>query len=302
VTLRWAAVEGGAVALLAVACTAYLLWLPATRVDEADYRGVARVLAAEARPGDAVLLYPWWTERARAFVPDGLPVVGYLDSDTDDLVYHPRVWLLAQPNLPRSDLRGFLARFGERREPMGPSRSFGNLELRLYSNGRYRPRAFSGEAALDRASVYLEAVDGRRAACRWNGRAHECPNGHVVEVSWREVRYRPLRCLAFDAPGGGTKLVLELSADQTRGARRAALQAGLIWEYAAYKGDVSSTEVGLDVAGDTSTVTIPPGEEGVHRLERAVPPEGAGVRAWVRAENPRARHVCVVLDGFGGEP
>ena len=37
------------------------------------------LLAAERQPGDVVLLAPWWTERARIFVPEGLPVVGYAE-------------------------------------------------------------------------------------------------------------------------------------------------------------------------------------------------------------------------------
>src|SRR5260370_27795983 len=100
--------------LLVVALGAlyFQLSLPGMLATEQAYREVAAVLANEGREGDVVLLHPWWTERARLFVPKAIPVVGYLGSDGDPLSSYSRIWWLAQPRLPRSDLcgceRGFL--------------------------------------------------------------------------------------------------------------------------------------------------------------------------------------------------
>ena len=72
--------------------------LPARLPSKSDYRQLASVLEAEAQPGDVLLVYPWWAERARLFVPDSLPVVGCLGSEHNPLVDHPRIWVLAQPD------------------------------------------------------------------------------------------------------------------------------------------------------------------------------------------------------------
>ncbi len=108
---RWPLVEGGILAAVAVGCLAFQLWLPSTHVAEADYAAVAQVLEREAQPGDAVLLAPWWTERARIFVPARVPVTGYQGSDGDDLERAPRVWVLSQPGLPRAGMDAFWAAF-----------------------------------------------------------------------------------------------------------------------------------------------------------------------------------------------
>ena len=73
------------VLVVAIVCLGFQLWVPSTHVAEADYQAMANVLAAERQPGDVVLLAPWWTERARIHVPEGLPVVGFQGSDGEAL-------------------------------------------------------------------------------------------------------------------------------------------------------------------------------------------------------------------------
>ena len=70
-------------------------------VAEIDYQAVAAVLESEGKPGDVVLLHPWWTERARIYVPERVPVVGYQGSESDPLELHPRIWVLSQPRMDR---------------------------------------------------------------------------------------------------------------------------------------------------------------------------------------------------------
>src|SRR5262245_21658312 len=100
--------EGLLLTAVALLCVAFQIRMPSRLPDESEYREVEKVLAAEAQPNDVLLLHPWWTERARVFAPDALQVVGYQDSDRDDLEQHPRIWVLAQPDLPRASMDDFM--------------------------------------------------------------------------------------------------------------------------------------------------------------------------------------------------
>ncbi len=290
--------EGLVIAVVAVACLVFQIWLPTTHVSEADYQAVAQVLGAEAQPGDVVLLSPWWTERARIYLPESVPVTGYLGSDHDALELHPRIWLLSQPSLPRSNMGEFMSIFGPQRTETGTERRFGNLSLRLFTNGRAKPVRFSATASLPNAKVYLEQRDGSRVPCQWTGRSHRCPNGGEVLPEWRELKYQPRKCLRFFPPGGGGKLVAEF--EHVPAADSLVLMGGYIWEHAVHLDGVSQTDLGLEVNGQTSVLPLPPGTDGVQRVERRSTPEGANVRVWVTAANPNDREVCFELYGFGG--
>lgn len=291
-----ALIEGAVLAAVGAACLAFQLWLPSTRVDEADYEAVARALEAERQPGDVVLLAPWWAERARLHVPAGLPVVGYLRSDGDDLKRHPRVWVLSQPRLPNAQLGEFERAFLPGRAPLGEARRFGNLALQLYQNGRARPVAFDAAEALPRAQVYLEQPDGTRQPCAWSGAGHRCPNGRVVAREWHEVRFQPLDCVRLDAPGGATRVVVEF--DGVPATATLGLEGGYFWEFGAHAS--TSSTLGLEVNGVTHALDLPNLVEKLHRLE--VPGGGGRVRLWLSSPSPVARHVCATLAGFGGAP
>ncbi len=298
---RWALAEGAALFLVALGALAFQLWIPGTHVAEADYRAVASVLEQEAQPGDVVLLFPWWTERARIDMPSRIPVVGYQGSDGDDLLHHPRIWLLSEPRLPGSKEGAFETAFSPGRAPVGSERRFGNLSLRAYTNGRYRPLAFSAMAGLGGAQVYLEEPGGARRACAWNGRAHQCPNGKSVAVEWHEVHFRPLRCLRLDAPGGATRLVMELP--PVPAADSVVVEAGYIGERAAdQRGSVTDSQLTLEVNGSPTGLLLPAGVERVHRLDHPAVPAGATVRLSLQSDNAQGREVCAVLDGFTRTP
>lgn len=297
--LKPALVEGLVIALVGLGCLAFQLWLPSTHVAEADYQAVAQVLGAEAAAGDVVLLYPWWAERARMYLPESVPITGYLGSDGDALELNPRIWLLAQPNLPRSNVGEFFKTFGPGRTEVGGERRFGNLSLRLFTNGRAQQVRFSANSALASAKVYLEQ-NGTRAFCEWNGRSHRCPNGGEVLPEWRELKYQPRKCLRFFPPGGGARLVAEF--ENVPAADSLVLLGGYIWEHAVHQAGVTRTDLGLEVDGQTSILGLPPGTDGVQRLERKATPAGATVRVWVTAANPNDREVCFELYGFGATP
>ncbi|MEW5738581.1 MAG: hypothetical protein AB1938_06620 [Myxococcota bacterium] len=297
---RWPLVEGAVALAVALWALGFQVWLPSTHVAESDYQAVAQVLAKEALPGDVVLLHPWWTERARIYVPEGLPVVGHLFSDSDDLVQHPRIWVLDQPRLPRNDEGGFEQKFLPSRTKTGDARDFGNLRLTLFTNGRYRPLAFSARALLPQLSVYLEGPDGSRQSCPWTGALHRCPNGKVVAAEWHEVHFQPRPCLRFDPPGGATKLVVELP--PVPAADEVVLHTGYTWERAAYKDGVTGSEVGLEVNGRVAPLSVPAGVEALWTVQQPGAPEGAKVRAWVQAQNPHARELCLEVYGYRRAP
>lgn len=295
--------------LVALVCLAFQLRLPSRLPSEEDYRQVSTWLAAEAQPGDAVLLFPWWTERARLYLPPGLPVYGYWGSDRDDLDAHPRVWVLGQPELPRSGEADFLAAFAPRRRALGPPRQAGRLVLTLYENGRYRPRRFTATESFERARVYLESPEGTRRECRFDGRAHRCPGAPHLYVApeWHELNSEPRRCLWMHPPGGAERLVAEFPQVPAGTALR--LEGGIVFEYA-HRRDLGQARLGVDDAGTGERlleVVLPPGLEGVQRAVRELPPgPGRAVKVWVQADNPHLRQVCLEVQALepaaGGRP
>ena len=272
--------------------------MPGKAVAEADYQAVAQVLESEGKSGDVVLLYPWWTERARLFLPERIPIVGYQGSDADPLELNPRIWLLSEPNLPRSDLSAFLKSFSPSRTEAGPSRSFGNLTLQRFDNHRYRPMTLNFASLLSTAQVYVEGPDGSRAACQWDGKGQRCPNGSEVIEEWHEILFAPHACLRFYPPGGPSKLVAEFSGVPAAGA--VVLRAGLTWDRGWFRNpEFTPTDVGVDLNGQPAAlVTIKPGDQGVRAAEGPPIPAGSTVRIWSRAQNAAYRELCVELYGL----
>jgi len=289
---RLSLAEGVVLALVAIVCLTFQLWLPTTHVAESDYQAVAQVLASERQPGDVVLLAPWWTERARLFVPDGLPVVGYQGSDGDALERFPRIWVLSQPNQPRAGIGAFERAFLPSRTALGEVRSFGNLRLRLYQNGRYRPQVLDAADMLPTAQVYLEAPDGSRQPCQWTGNGHRCPNGKVVAKEWHEVHFAPYQCLKLEAPGGPTRVVVEFTSPA---ADFSAIEAGYIWEYGSFLENMTPSNLVLEVNGQSQVLELLTGDELMHRREGPAIAEGSKVRIAFSSQNPYARVACVVM-------
>jgi hypothetical protein len=277
-------------AVVALGCVIFQLRMPSRTVAEADYQAAAQVVDAEAQPGDVVLLNPWWTERARIYLPERIPVVGYLDSNQDPLELHPRIWVLSQPRMGPALVTA--------NTPAGPARAFGNLELQLYENRQYRSPRWDARAALAGAKVFFENAQGARGECRWDGRAHRCPNGTEVVTEFHEVKAQPLQCIKFFPPGGDAKLVAEFSNVPAAGSL--ALRAGLIWDRGWFKmPELTPVELGVEINGNAAgSLTIPVGVEGLLRLEGPPVPADATVRLWSRSRNPAHREVCLELFGL----
>jgi hypothetical protein len=283
-------------------CLWFQLWLPGQLPKDEDFRALAKAIDEQAQPGDAVLLFPWWTEHARIFVPERVPVIGYIGSDSDDLENHPRVWVVAQPRLPRTDASAFHAAFDAKRTLVGAERSFGPLSLSLYQNGRASKVVFSAVDSLAGARVYVRAPDGNQQPCTWDGKQHRCPNGGVVAAQWHDIKFQPRRCVRFYPPGAANRLVAEFPSAPATTAWR--LNAGMIWDRGWFHDrPLSVTQVEVEENGKRlGGLSIPPGLEGLQRTLTGGTPEGATVAVTVQADNPELRESCFELFGFAGAP
>lgn len=295
---RWAELA----TLLAVALWAlvFQLRLPGRLPTEADHRAAAAHLGAHARPGDVVVLWPWWTERARLFLPEGLTVHGYQGVEQDDFTAAPRIWVLAQPSLPRAGVTAFEDAFLPGRLRSGEAVRFGPLELTLYENRRHRPVLFSAADALQRATVYVEGPAGR-LPCRFDGRAHRCPGGATAATEWHEVRFEPRRCV-FVPPPAGARLVAEFA--DVPAAAALVLEAGFTWDRGFHHGpQLTPAFVRVETgAGGPPLldVAVPVGQEGLQRGEVTGTAPGL-LRLSVEARNPELRDLCVDLFAYGPE-
>ena len=288
-----------ALVIVALFGLGFQLQLPRAFPSDADYRAVAGALAAARAPGDVVLLHPWWTERARLFLPPELSVVGYLGDTADDSIEHPRVWVLANERLPRTPDADFRHNFLPDRTPAGELRQFGPLTLTSYRNGRARRVPLSLVDALDRLEVSVEGPGEAGAQpCRRSGARVQCPFDASVEVAWHEVLYQPVRCLYLLPPSGGRTLSVRLP--DAPAADALLLEAGITWEHAWIPGR-SDVQLRLESPAGTLISKIPGGHEGFVRAE--TPAVAAG--PWtlrITTANPHDRQTCVRLRALGGPP
>jgi len=284
-----------ALVLVALLGLGFQLQLPRAFPSDADYRALAEALAAARAPGDVVLLHPWWTERARLFLPPELPVVGYLGDTADDLIANPRIWVLANERLPRTPDADFRRNFLPDRTPTGEPRQFGPLTLTAYRNGRARPVVLSSIDAFDRLEVSVEDAGASPQPCRRSGARMLCPSDASVEVAWHEVLYQPVRCLFVVPPSGGRTLAIQLP--DAPAADSMLLEAGITWEHAWLRGR-ADVQLRLDSPAGSLHLRLPGAHEGFVRGQS--PASGPG--PWtlrVQTSNPQDRQVCVRLRGLG---
>jgi hypothetical protein len=292
---RLAVAEGAGFVLVAVLALGFQAWLPRVLPDDTDDRALSAVLQTEAQPADVVLLHPWWTERARLFLPEGLPVVGYLGDEGDALLEHPRVWLLAQTALPRTKQSAFAEAFLPGRTELGPERHFGPYTLALYRNGRSRPVRFAAAEALTRATAAVDTPGTAPLPCSADGARFHCPGGARVEAGLHEVLYRPSQCL-FVVPPGGPGAV-EITFDGVPPAAALRLEAALIWEHAWKHGGnltpLHASVADADTGAVLASVSVELGREGFVAAEAK---GGAQrLRLRVQSDNAHEREACIQL-------
>lgn len=292
---RLAVAEGAGFALVAVLALGFQLWLSRVLPDDTDDHALAAVLQTEAQPGDVVLLHPWWTERARLFLPEELPLVGYLGDEGDALLEHPRIWVLAQKDLPRTPESTFAKGFLPGRTQLGPERRFGPYSLALYKNGRARAVRFAAAQALKQATASVETPGAAAVPCQPEGAGFRCPAGARVESSLHEVLYRPSQCL-FVVPPGGPGAV-EVTFDDVPPAATLRLEAALIWEHAWKHGSpitpLHASVSDADSGAVLASLSVEPGREGFVVAEAK---GGAHrLRLRVQSDNAHEREACIQL-------
>lgn len=253
-----------------------------------DWRSAAAVLARDARPGDAVVLSPWWAERAREILPATLPVLAFPGLAGEDLLGVRRVWLLELPGAPfrrRDAERELLARAGA---VEGPQR-LGRLELTRFD---LRAPALPLAFLPDRLAGAEVALGGAPCAQGPGGR-RRCPGPPYVEVARevREVDALPRPCLyAHPSPEGA----LTLRFPDVPMGRSLRGHVGIVGE-AALGGNAP---VRLAVSADgqeLGVVEAPPRDPAWRRFElgtAAFAGRSAALTFSVTAADPARRHFC----------
>ncbi len=290
--------EGGL--LLASVAAALVFWirLPGRLPGEEDYLAVQHALVADARPGDAVALLPFWAERGKLFV-HGLPVVALPDlPDEADAERYPRLWVLAQPDLPRSDAAADLARLDRRLTRLAPARRFGPLLLVLYGPRAGRAATYDFTARLGAARV---DVDGE--PCEGGAGGLRCSRGpwNYVAPEWHEFDFLPRRCL-WAHPVGEAPLTISYDGVPMEGGLRGGF--GLVGGAAELPASRGFAPVELAVlvdGGQAATLTLSAGDPGWHPFELSLPGLAEGrheVAFQVRARDPAMRHFCFDAAAF----
>lgn len=276
------------------------LTLPSRLASEEDWRALAAHLTQETAPGDAVILHPWWTDEARLHLPGSLPVHGDPHGAGDAWVEAPRLWVIAQPSLPRADMHGFERAFLPGREPLGPAVHFGPLQLRAYRNLRHRPIAFDASAALARAQAWIETPGSPRRACRRAKDGFNCPGAGHLRAGLHEIDFAPVQCLTLPPPTGAARLVVEFRDVPRTG--HLLFESGIVGEEA-WKRAPDLTPLTLGIASNGEVLheqVLPAGSEG--RTQRELD-EAAGaprsLRIWSSAMHPGRRVPCVNLRALG---
>jgi hypothetical protein len=178
-----------AAVFLASLLFALLFWirLPGELPSDADYNALFAAMQQEGRPGDALTVLPFWAQRARTYI-HGIPFIGYPSlTDEPDVERYRRLWVVAQPDLPRSDAAESLRALDSKLVPVGAKRRFGPLTLALY------------ETRPERATTY---------DFRANAREAQASTG-TPRVDWHEFDYLPRSCI--QVPSGGQQTTLAYS-------------------------------------------------------------------------------------------
>jgi len=259
----------------------------------ADWQAAAAHLAREARAGDAVVLAPWWAERARAVLPPALPVLAFPRLAGEDLPGLRRLWMLALPGAPGGtgdaarDLRG-------RTAAPGATARFGALALTsLALADPVLPLAFLPDRLEDASVTWGEARCVRAAS---GGFRCPGPGGPSVVRQVREVQGLPRTCLVIEPSPGAAALRIAFDAVPLGRVLRG--HTGIVGE-AALRGE-EPVEVRVEVDGErVLALEEPAAEPGWHRFELGTrPPAGGAARVTftLSTRDPGPRPLC--LDAY----
>ena len=287
-----------ALAILGAIAFALVFWarLPGRLPSEADYLAVQKTLTAEVQPGDGVALVPFWADRGKLFL-HGLPIVALPDLEADAERY-PRLWLLAQPELPRSDAARTLRALDERLVPRGEARRFGPLSLSLYEPRPGRAATLDLTAHLAEAEVSIGGSSP--VACVRAGNGFQCPRGgwNHVAPEWHEFDELPRRCL-WAHPVGEEPLSIAFAQAPIHGGLRGGF--GLVGQ-AALLPNAAPVDLAVRIDGAlVASLELAPGDPGWHPFELDLPGLAGRSHALaleVTSPNPGMRHFCVDAVAF----
>ncbi len=285
-----------ALAIVAAALFAIVFWvrLPGRLPSEADYQSLGRAISAEARPGDGVAFAPAWAERGKLFV-GGLPTVTLPDLALEpEAERYARLWLIAEPDLPRSDAAATLRALDARLARTGEPRRFGPLSLSLYAPREGRRTRTDFVAQLGEATVSIRGAPPERCEAAPDGSGFLCPRGRwsYVRPEWHEFDFLARRCL-WAHPVGPEPLELRFPKAELAHGFRGGM--GLVGT-AADSPNLAPVELAFLVDGaPAATLTLSPGQPGFHPFEIDLPGLVAGphdVALRIATPNPAMRHFC----------
>jgi hypothetical protein len=129
-----------------------------------DWSAAAALLARDARPGDALVVWPHWLERAREVTPHGVRVIAAARLDDEPLHGVTRAWLLWAPGAPPAGW-GAEAAMAKRATRADPQR-LGALEVvRFDLSAPAQPLASLAERASPPAVAALREAGGLPRRC-----------------------------------------------------------------------------------------------------------------------------------------
>ncbi len=255
-------------------------------------------LLAGARPGDGVAALPFWAERIKLF-SRGLPVVALprLAEDVESERYS-RLWVLAQPDLPRSGAAAELEALDRELSRVSGPKRFGPLSLSLYEPRSGRAPSYDFLAHLGDAQVSIGGDEPADCAARPGG--FQCPRGpwNYVAPEWHEFDFLPRRCL-WTHPVGPEPLRLRYSQVPLRGGLRGGF--GIVGQAAEQKQGAPVSVAVLVDGSRSAELTLSPGDPGWHEFDLGLPGLGAGgheVELDVSAPDPAMRHFCLDAVGY----
>jgi hypothetical protein len=152
---------------------AFWIRLPGELPSDGDYKALFAAMQQEGRPGDGVTVLPFWAQRAHTYI-HGIPFIAYPSlAGEPDVERFARLWVVAQPDLPRSDAAESLRELDQKLQPVGAKRRFGPLTLALYETRPGRTTTYDFRDHL--------------------GDAQASPG--VARVEWHEFDYLPRFCI-----------------------------------------------------------------------------------------------------------
>jgi hypothetical protein len=187
-------IAAAVVATTALVSILFWLRLPSRLPTDADYEKANELIASQLKPGDIIVLAPFWAQRGRQFLTAAPTYAGY-DLEGDKYPGTHRQWLVALADAPRVSLSEIRETLLGRGSSAGAGQRIGGLWV--------EPFAIEGPKSLysflDHADDALVTIGGsRNEVCRDLPRGlHQCSHGdwNRVQAGWHEMDERPVHCV-----------------------------------------------------------------------------------------------------------